>query len=46
MKLGRYSGSDVNQYYDLAPGSHTITVVDLDSHYNDLHRSSVSYSVQ
>jgi acid phosphatase len=46
VKLGRYAGADVNQYFDLAPGSHTITVVDLDSDYNTLHKSSVSYSVQ
>jgi predicted heme/steroid binding protein len=46
VKLGRYSGADVNQYFNLAPGSHTITVVDLDGNYNTLHQSSVSYSVQ
>jgi phosphatidylinositol-3-phosphatase len=45
-KLGRYSGADVNQYYNLAPGSHTITVLDLDRNYNVLHRTHVSYSVQ
>jgi phosphatidylinositol-3-phosphatase len=45
-KLGRYIGSDVNQYYNLAPGSHDITVLDLDQNYNVLHRTHVSYSVQ
>jgi acid phosphatase len=46
VKLGRYAGSDVNEYFNLAPGSHTLTVIDLDRNYNDLHRSSVFYSVQ
>jgi len=45
-KLGWYSGADVNQYFNLAPGSHTITVFDLDNNFNVLHRSSVSYSVK
>jgi hypothetical protein len=46
VKLGRYFGVDVNQYFSLAPGSHTVTVIDLDDNYNKLHESSVSYSVQ
>jgi hypothetical protein len=46
VKLGRYIGADVNQYFSLAPGNHTITVTDLDRHYNVLHQSSVSLSVQ
>jgi hypothetical protein len=46
VKLGWYSGADVNQYLTLAPGAHTVTVVDLDSSYNIIHRSSVSYAVQ
>ena len=46
IKLGWYAGANVDQYFNLAPGSHTITVFDLDSHYNVLHQSSVSYSVQ
>ena len=46
IKLGKYSGADVNQYFSLAPGSHTVTVLDLDSNYNPLHESSVTYSVQ
>ena len=45
-KLGRYPGADVNQYFNLAPGSHTVTVLDLDGNYNVLHKSSVFYSVQ
>jgi hypothetical protein len=45
-KLGWYAGTDVNQYYSLAPGSHTLTVVDLDSSFNPLHQSSVTYTVQ
>jgi hypothetical protein len=46
VKLGRYSGADVNQYFTLAPGSHTLTVLDLDSRSSIIHRASVSYSVQ
>jgi acid phosphatase len=46
VKLGWYSGADVNQYFTLAPGSHTVTVVDLDGSYNIIHQSSVLYSVQ
>jgi hypothetical protein len=46
VKLGWYSGADVNQYFTLTPGSHTVTVLDLNSSYNVLHQSSVSYSVQ
>ena len=46
VKLGWYPGADVNQYFNLAPGSHVVTVLDLDNHYNVLHRSSASYSVQ
>lgn len=45
-KLGRYYGADVNQYFNLAPGSHTVTVLDLDKNYNVLNRSRVSYTVQ
>lgn len=45
-KLGRYLGADVNQYFNLAPGSHIVTVLDLDKNYNVLHQSSVAYSVQ
>jgi hypothetical protein len=46
VELGWYSGADVNQYFSLAPGSHTVTVRDLDEDLNFLHQSSVSYSVQ
>lgn len=46
VKLGRYSGADVDQYFTLAPGSHTVTVTDHDANFNLLHQSSVSYSVQ
>jgi Phosphoesterase family/Bacterial Ig domain len=44
-KLGFGSGADINQPFTLAPGSHTLTVLDLDSNYNVLHQSTVSYSV-
>jgi hypothetical protein len=46
VKLGWYRGADVNDYFTLAPGSHTVTVFDLDKNYNVIHRSSVAYSVQ
>ena len=46
QKLGRYYGSEVNQYYNLSPGSHSLTVLDMDQNYNVLHRTQVSYSVQ
>jgi hypothetical protein len=46
VKLGWYLGASVNQYYTLGPGSHTVTVIDLNDSYNILHESSVSYSVQ
>ena len=46
VKLGWYSGADVNQYFSLAKGSHTVTVLDLDGSLKVLHQSSVSYSVQ
>ena len=45
-KLGRCLGTDVNQYYSLSPGSHYLTVLDLDYHYNVIHRTHVSYTVQ
>jgi phosphatidylinositol-3-phosphatase len=46
VELGRYPGTDVNQYFSLAPGAHTITVRDLDENFDYLHQSSFSYSVQ
>jgi phosphoesterase family protein len=46
VKLGWYTGADVNQYFTLSPGSHTVTVLDLDGSYGVIHRGSVSYTVQ
>jgi phosphatidylinositol-3-phosphatase len=46
VQLGRYPGTDVNQYFSLPPGAHTITVRDLDENFDFLHQSSFSYSVQ
>ncbi len=46
VKLGWYSGAAVNQYFNLTSGSHAITVLDLDDHYNILHEVTVAYSVQ
>jgi hypothetical protein len=46
VKLGWYAGADVNQYFSLAAGSHTVTVLDQDNQYHVLHQSSVTYSVQ
>jgi hypothetical protein len=45
VKLGYYASANVNQYFNLAPGSHTITVLDQDIDGNVLHRSSVNYRV-
>jgi hypothetical protein len=46
VKLGWYPGASVNQYFTLASGTHTVTVLDIDRNYNVIHRASVSYSVQ
>jgi hypothetical protein len=46
VKLGWYAGSSVDQTFSLAPGSHTVTVLDLDANFNVIHQSSVPYSVQ
>lgn len=46
VKLGWYPGASVNQYFNLSPGSHIITVLDLDGNSNMLHESRVAYSVQ
>jgi phosphatidylinositol-3-phosphatase len=46
VELGRYPGGDVNQYFTLAPGAHTVMVRDLDENLDFLHQSSVSYFVQ
>ena len=45
-KLGWYAGADVNQYFNLSPGSHTVTVLDLDNSYRLIRKSSVSYYVR
>jgi phosphatidylinositol-3-phosphatase len=44
-KLGVY-GAEIDATYNMAPGRHTTTVVDLDSSSRALHQSSVTYSVQ
>jgi hypothetical protein len=44
-KLGVY-GAEIDATYNMAPGKHTTTVLDLDSSSRTLHRSSVTYSVQ
>jgi hypothetical protein len=46
VKLGWYAGADVNQYLDVTPGSHVLTILDLDSNFNIIHQSSVSYFAQ
>lgn len=46
IKLGWYPGANVDQYFVLAPGYHTVTVLDLDNGYNVIHQSTTSYSVQ
>jgi Chitobiase/beta-hexosaminidase C-terminal domain len=45
-KLGAFTGTVVNQVFTLAPGQHTMTVLDLNSSYAVLHESSVTYTVQ
>ncbi len=44
-KLGVY-GTEIDATYEMAPGKHTTTVLDLDSSYKTLHQSSVTYRVQ
>lgn len=44
-KLGVY-GTQVDAIYNLAPGSHTTTVLDLDSTYKIIHQTAVTYTVQ
>jgi acid phosphatase len=46
VKLGWFAEANVNQYYSLTPGSHTVTILDLDKNNSVLHKSSVSYTVQ
>jgi acid phosphatase len=45
-KLGWYPGTAVDQIYNLSPGQHTTTVIDLDSSSRVLHGNSVTYTVQ
>ena len=45
-KLGWYGGQAVDQVYNMGPGRHTTMVVDLDSSYQPLHASTVTYTVQ
>ena len=44
VKLGAY-GTQINATYNLTPGNHTTTVLDLDSTYNIIRQSSVTYRV-
>src|SRR5262249_11765756 len=44
VKLGVY-GSQINATFNLSPGNHTTTVLDLDSNYSIIHASSVTYNV-
>lgn len=44
VKLGVY-GTQINATYNLAPGPHTTTVLDLDPNYSIIHASSVTYNV-
>lgn len=46
VRLGAYSGANVNQAFSLDPGQHTLTVEDLDDSYHVIHRSAVTYTVQ
>jgi acid phosphatase len=46
VKLGWYGSMAVDQIYNLAPGKHTTTVLDLDSSSRMLHGNSVTYTVQ
>jgi hypothetical protein len=46
VKLEWYAEASMNQYFSLAPGSHTVTILDLGSNNNVLHKTSVSYHVQ
>jgi phosphatidylinositol-3-phosphatase len=46
LRLGWYPGSGVNQDFSLAPGPHTLTLLDLGSNYQELHQTSVTYSVE
>jgi phosphatidylinositol-3-phosphatase len=45
VKLGVY-GTAIDEIYNLAPGEHTTSVEDLDSNWQPIHQSSVTYTVQ
>ena len=45
-KLGWYGGTAVDQTFNLAPGQHTTTVIDLDAQSRLLHGNTVTYTVQ
>lgn len=44
-KLGVY-GNPIDATFNLAPGQHTTTALDLDSSYRIIHQTSVTYNVQ
>lgn len=46
VKLGWWAGSTVSQDFTLTPGTHSLTVMDLDSNFQVIHRASVSYTLQ
>ena len=46
VKLGWYAGTNVDQYFSLASGPHTVTVLDLDTNFKIIHKASVPYSAQ
>jgi Bacterial Ig domain len=46
QKLGWWAGSSVSQEFTLAPGKHTVTVEDLSSNFQVIHRASASYTLQ
>ena len=43
VKLGWYAGTNMDQYFSVAPGFPTVTVLDLDANFNIIHQSSVLY---
>jgi phosphatidylinositol-3-phosphatase len=45
-RLGWYSGTEVHAIYNLAPGKHTITVLDETPAFRVIHQSSVTCTVQ
>ncbi len=44
-KLGVYYTQQIDATYNMAPGRHTTTALDLDSSFNIIHMSSVTYNV-